>query len=397
MQQFLEAYIKKVEDIDLIDDYIHKAYGEETIYKVSLITGYPGIAMTLFSIYQHTKNFKYYKLANKYLEKTIDLISSVPIYSTSLFEGAFGVIFSLLICSDSGNNYSDIIKSLLLEYKKIASDEIRDLKKNIKEGKVESQDYDIVSGCAGTLSVLLLATDIYPSLYDDLYIEISELSNILEKLVDEYNEIDNEQNTLFCDLGYAHGMPGVINILCNSYKRGYKTSKTKDILISSISKLNKSLKINNGTIYMPTDTNNTNNFRDAWCYGIPSIAYTIYNIAKTFQISNMLELSQNLLYQTWLRKEYETKLISPTLCHGFSGIVIISLIMNNEDLANKYIDKINNTDVDDKDLLFFDINSNSSLTKDIGLLNGNSGILLTMLSFNNRDIQLNHWSKFLIF
>ncbi|WP_077701586.1 lanthionine synthetase LanC family protein [Staphylococcus hominis] len=132
--------------------------------------------MTLFSIYQHTKNFKYYKLANKYLEKTIDLISSVPIYSTSLFEGAFGVIFSLLICSDSGNNYSDIIKSLLLEYKKIASDEIRDLKKNIKEGKVESQDYDIVSGCAGTLSVLLLATDIYPSLYDDLYIEISELS-----------------------------------------------------------------------------------------------------------------------------------------------------------------------------------------------------------------------------
>ncbi len=192
-------------------------------------------------------------------------------------------------------------------------------------------------------------------------------------------------------------MPGVINILCNSYKRGYKTSKTKDILISSISKLNKSLKINNGTIYMPTDTNNTNNFRDAWCYGIPSIAYTIYNIAKTFQISNMLELSQNLLYQTWLRKEYETKLISPTLCHGFSGIVIISLIMNNEDLANKYIDKINNTDVDDKDLLFFDINSNSSLTKDIGLLNGNSGILLTMLSFNNRDIQLNHWSKFLIF
>ena len=122
MQQFLEAYIKKVEDIDLIDDYIHKAYGEETIYKVSLITGYPGIAMTLFSIYQHTKNFKYYKLANKYLEKTIDLISSVPIYSTSLFEGAFGVIFSLLICSDSGNNCSDIVKGLLLEYKKIAAE-----------------------------------------------------------------------------------------------------------------------------------------------------------------------------------------------------------------------------------------------------------------------------------
>lgn len=311
MQQFLEAYIKKVENIDIVDDYIHRAYGKEPIYKVSLITGYPGIAMTLFSIYQHTKNFKYYKLANKYLEKTIDLISSVPIYSTSLFEGAFGVIFSLLICSDLGNNYSEIIKSLLSEYKKIASDEIRDLKKNIKEGKVESQDYDIVSGCSGTLSVLLLATDIYPSLYDYLNIEISQLSSILEKLVYEYNEIDNEQNTLFSDLGYAHGMPGVINILCNSYKRGYKTSKTKDILINSISKLNRSLKIDNGTIYIPTDTNNTNNFRDAWCYGMPSVAYTIYNIAKTFQISSLLELSQNLLYQTWLRKEYETKLISP--------------------------------------------------------------------------------------
>ncbi len=34
MQQFLEAYIKKVEDIDLIDDYIHKAYGEETYIKL---------------------------------------------------------------------------------------------------------------------------------------------------------------------------------------------------------------------------------------------------------------------------------------------------------------------------------------------------------------------------
>lgn len=132
MNRFLNTYIKQVTNIDNVDSYINNLYGPEPIYKASLITGYPGIAISLFAIYKETNNFEYYELCNKYLEKTIELINDTPMYSTSLFEGAFGTIFSLLVCSDSGSNYSNIIKNLLFEYKKISKNEIDRLRTKLK-------------------------------------------------------------------------------------------------------------------------------------------------------------------------------------------------------------------------------------------------------------------------
>ena len=272
MNRFLNTYIKQVTNIDNVDSYINNLYGPEPIYKASLITGYPGIAISLFAIYKETNNFEYYELCNKYLEKTIELINDTPMYSTSLFEGAFGTIFSLLVCSDSGSNYSNIIKNLLFEYKKISKNEIDRLRTKLKNNNIQFYEFDIISGCAGTLSLLLLATDIFP--------ELSE--------------------TILSNLGYAHGIPGIINTLCNSYKRGYGIIKTKKILEQSIFTLLQNLKLENGTIYIPNDIESPNDYRDAWCYGLPSVAYTIFNVSSTLKNKSLIELSESLLHQVFL-------------------------------------------------------------------------------------------------
>ncbi|MCA0116990.1 lanthionine synthetase C family protein [Staphylococcus epidermidis] len=396
MNRFLNTYIKQVTNIDNVDSYINNLYGPEPIYKASLITGYPGIAISLFAIYKETNNFEYYELCNKYLEKTIELINDTPMYSTSLFEGAFGTIFSLLVCSDSGSNYSNIIKNLLFEYKKISKNEIDRLRTKLKNNNIQFYEFDIISGCAGTLSLLLLATDIFPELSELLVDEIVQITSILTELVIKFNNDDYLLDTILSNLGYAHGIPGIINTLCNSYKRGYGIIKTKKILEQSIFTLLQNLKLENGTIYIPNDIESPNDYRDAWCYGLPSVAYTIFNVSSTLKNKSLIELSESLLHQVFLRSDNATKLISPTLCHGFSGVVMISLLMNNNELSSKYQKKIIQSYIDQIDGLYFDINDPSNFSKDIGLLNGNAGILLTLLSYDNNKLINIRWFDFMI-
>ena len=70
--------------------------------------------------------------------------------------------------------------------------------------------------------------------------------------------------------------------------------------------------------------------------------------------------------------------------------------MNNNELSSKYQKKIIQSYIDQIDGLYFDINDPSNFSKDIGLLNGNAGILLTLLSYDNNKLINIRWFDFMI-
>ena len=379
--------IDKFLNIETIKKNIELNYGKEDIYKVSLATGYPGIALLLNEAYEYSNDFKYYEICNEYLSSTISLIQRHPMYSTSLFTGTMGILFTLATCSNNGSNYKNITIQLLNEYDSVFDTLYVDLKKQIYNTSMSKENFDLVHGASGTLLCLLHILDIYGSkIHLKLSYWIHKLTNLLEHLI--INKLNNKiYGEFFSDLGVSHGISGTINVLNASYKRGFTSStllqtlqQSKDFLINSI------IFYHNSYIIPNTLDNKPLTHRDAWCYGTPGVSLVLYNIGHTLKDENTINISKFLSSETLQRSSNQRKLISPTLCHGYSGLAIINKVLQNDKLEKYFYKLIENSKEPSAEFLFKDLEYRENGYEYIdssSLLEGSAGVLLTLLSKKN--------------
>ncbi|MEJ7530141.1 lanthionine synthetase C family protein [Staphylococcus hominis] len=387
MENSIQKSLSYLSDIKLVNKNIEDNIGSDVIFKISLAYGYPGIALLFNEAYKLTKNIDYYEYCHNYLSETLNLIKHNPMYSTSLFTGVMGYLFTLASCSNDGENYRNISYQILDEYNAFFNVSLNEVNIALLNKDFSKDSFDIINGAAGTLLSLLHIYDIYGNLHYNLEKWIQSLTNLLEKLI--IKSISNnypEHENVLTDLGVSHGITGIINIVNAAFKRDFGSYtlhntllRAKNFLLSLIEKYESSYIIPNFRHFSKENLNH----RDAWCYGTPGVAMVLYNLGINLKDKEIINTSKKLASETLKRNKSTRLLISPTLCHGYSGIAIINKYLGNFYVEDYYYNQIENSKNTNLRLMFRNIDYNGEnfvYDDNLGLLEGSSGVLLTLLS-----------------
>ncbi len=257
---------------------------------------------------------------------------------------------------------------------------------------MSNKNYDFIYGALGMLLCQLLISGDKELIVKSLNAINKQKENIDSMIFfTSYNRKTFETN--YCNLGLAHGMAAMINILgqlnfvikdkvlTKSLLQGlhhfYKQKENIDELslfpygVSCKSKIRKS--------------------RLAWCYGDPGIGISFLNAGVYSQSNDLIEYGVEILDQAQKRKDLKENMVyDPFFCHGTSGLAMIflnaykktgmqSFKLSAEYWLYKTIDFVEKSD----------ITKNPN-----GLLEGLSGVGLCLLSF---DLKENlPWEKLLL-
>lgn len=409
LNEINQKLIKLYSDFEKVESYISDSAspGLEAIELVSLAGGYAGIALALGVSDDVTSNQSTDEISYEYIKRCIAIIQSNPTYSFSLFSGLTGILISLKFNSKNGQRYKNIIEQLLQVITHNYKESLSISKDNLINNTVTTDDFDVMLGWSGILRVLLeFDNDLYDTelnkIIEDISLYLIELgtftNNSKPRWFIEYAQLsDIEKETFvegFYNNGMSHGISGVLASLSILYIKGYRFNGLESSINNIRTWLLQNILEHRGIEYIPNvtvDNNTTFNHRDAWCYGTPGVSTALFISAMTDENFYIKEKSIELFKTFLKRASEEHKLISPTICHGFAGILILCIrlikygVSDPEiaEMANDIFRKLMSFYKDNESILFPDyeiIGKEIVEIHKIGLLEGVTGIFLIIQS-----------------
>ncbi len=318
-------------------------------------------------------------------------------------------------------NFSSTINKILLQclVNKVQSFES-------KEYSIATQDYDIIMGVSGALYYLLDFD------FDDK--ERSSITSSLNYLISLGNchkyrgnnvinfHIEN-RNLFYADreqypngsinLGISHGMMGPMITLSKAFKLGYRPDGLESA-VTTIFEIYEKLKCNKENIpYWPgqisidqfvnfenEEKNVTYHLTSSWCYGNVGISQGLLQVAENMGWKKD-GIEKDLIAIIENKEKYN--LFSPGLCHGYSSILAIMIVRYIHSGKKDYINGIeyviteivrlyeNNNDYLDGNIETLKEKDHfyEGYRKDLSLLTGSSGILLSLISCLKKEIGFN--------
>lgn len=421
-----ENILKIVRDISLKlrdSDFIeHNLNYEKTIWSpLSLANGYPSILLLLGELMSIDSIEEWENIAHEYVIKINNELED-GFYHSSLFTGFSGIAAGVYSISLNGSRYKNVLNelnTLTLSYTKEWLSGIN------ADNETKDYYYDTITGLSGILRylieiknengveeiiknileyfVLLCGDRRYKGGYIPRYL-------VKDESIDE-NELDNEE--LIINMGLAHGIAGVMISMSIALENGIEVNGQREA-IEKLLKVYKECKIDDGKrITWPgqllyedfkNSKKNKGTERASWCYGLPGIARAIYVTSRIINDKYGIELSLEALRRQAISDLDEYELNSPTICHGFSGVLIVNELMYrdteeiifkeaNIKIAKRILEYYNKDNI----IGFKNIevrNNEVEETDDIGFLSGVSGVLLALMYFINKNNT--HWEKFLL-
>lgn len=386
--------IEYVEEVLALDGADYKPY--------SVAVAYPALCI-LFSELNHSfPEYNFDECAHRYLERVNNYLCNNNINDISLFDGLCGIGFAANCMSNNGKYYQSFLKNLNENILNIADRSVL----NLSKLPLNETIYDVMYGLTGTANYLLnfrSESRVKNTLSNILryLVEISQISiDGVPKFsirVDQSQMVSlskfNDSKMRYVNLGVSHGIPGILLILCKSYKLGiYVENQLEAIKCLSEYIFNSCIK-NTDTVFWESqkiigiENNKAVPARDAWCYGTPGVAYSLLIAASILNDERLKNLAIDSM-KTSLNRLREV--ISPTFCHGLSGLCCLSRkfyeYTNDNYFYEMYINLLKNIlDLySDKHPFGF---INKELEKgeitnknEIGLLMGSTGVILTILS-----------------
>jgi lantibiotic modifying enzyme len=131
-------------------------------------------------------------------------------------------------------------------------------------------------------------------------------------------------------------------------------------------------------------------FRDAWCYGAPGIARSLYLAGDALKNEALKKQALLIMHSVFTRTPKEWGLISPTVCHGQGGLLLIAYLMAKDTQDAQLQKNVENLEKQLWDFYrpksvfgFQDFENHkegvSSIDK-AGFLEGATGVILTLLT-----------------
>lgn len=410
LNEISEKLVELYGNIEETGGYIKNATvpEHEILELVSLHGGYAGIALALGVFDKKNPNRGMDKIAFEYIKRCISIIQGNPTYSFSLFSGLTGILISLKFNSKNGQRYKNIIEQLL----QIIADNYLEMLKisqnNLANNTITTDDFEVILGWSGILRGLIefdndfYDTDIKKVIKDvsEYLIDLGSISEKKPRWFINYEQLtDIEKESLEEGLynnGMSHGIAGVLASLSILYLKGYRFNGLESSIENIRSWLLKNTLEHRNIEYIPNISLEKNNHRifnhrDAWCYGTPGVSMAIYISAMTDNNLNIKEKSIELFKNFSKRNPEEHKLISPTICHGFAGMLMLCMrfikygVDDSEinEITNYVFKKMMNFYKENTTIMFSDyelIKGKVKKVDKIGLLEGVTGVFLVIQS-----------------
>lgn len=381
----------------------------------SLSSGYSGICLLLGELDQVNPEGGWDLVALEYLKCIQKYMQGENFIPISLFEGMSGIIMGANSCSRNGTRYQKFLKQLntfLLDvYPSFLQDSLSRIGKNVR-----MEDYDVIGGWSG-IGRSLLSFSNYPetekALKDILNYAVhlsrqTEINNHLvpswyipkENLFLSQEKLSNPNGNFNC--GVAHGIPGVLAFLSIATKHQVIVPGQLEAIERITSWLIQWIQTYQGIVFMPNtitwDDSVSNKYtqgfqhRDAWCYGSPGVARTIWLAGDACQREDWKRQALSLFKSTFQRSKELWRVTSPTFCHGYAGLLSLTQEMWRESgdktleiNRNKLIEDILACFDPEAPFHFYDHDLNFAREQiedntKVGLLEGTSGIILSLLS-----------------
>lgn len=320
---------------------------------LSLAGGYPGLLL-LFSTMQNQGLIEE-EIAHRYVLKIKEAIETEGLYHLSLFNGVSGICFALHQASNQGLRYQKMLQALhnvLLE--KTEEFYLAPIKEAKDQAKpIPSYLYDVIQGVSSVGRYILeqlavpgfyeLAQDIAsslvliskPSLIGGIEVPGWHLSP--EDILNTYNQVGEKGNF---NLGLAHGIPGILAYLSISMLRGVFVEGQEEAIRRIALWVKEKSFIEKETIQWPNwvsfeeevgKIQKKETSRDAWCYGTPGISRALLLAGKALKDENLISFAKTAFRDVFRRTRQEWRIPGPMLCHGISGLLMITREMSLEE------------------------------------------------------------------
>ena len=335
--------------------------------------------------------------AHEFLKKIQQRIEMGQVYDLSMFSGYAGIGLAVDGLSKNGTRYTNFTK-YINEYIK---ETFPILIKKLYESKYcFMRDYDVISGVSGILGYAIVQKDM-----EEICKEIGnylvyrcqkikfgnlEIPGFFIPKENQFLESDKKRfpNGNF-NLGLSHGVPGILLALCMLENKKIEVSGLYEAIETCIDFLFKFIykDAERWGAYVSLenycDKLEGIDTRDAWCYGSPGVSYAMYMGGEILNRKKYKELSVQVMKNVI---EGLQGIYSPTFCHGYAGVAYIFWRFFNltgikvfEEFSCHVVDKIWEFYNETNPLGFKDIEY-QSMTDQVGLLSGVSGILLPILA-----------------
>lgn len=392
---------KKLSDEKYVHDILKT---NNSKYKsFSLAISYPALCILFSELQYHFPEYEFDICAHKYLETINTDLGNSGTNDISLFEGLCGVGFSAYCMSHKGERYQSFINNLnchivnnvktrLLEYKNSPLNELQ---------------YDVMYGLTGMGNYLMnFAADkmIRNSLCQILQFLTDLCENDFQGIprfaihssqspLFRYSREPSAESIKYVNLGISHGIPGILLLLVRSYREGiYVKNQFKAIeflanyiYISCVR--DRKEYFWEAQKILGENNKKKNRARDAWCYGTPGVAYSLLKASQLLKNDKMKELA---ICSMKVSLQHLQETVSSTFCHGFSGLCCLARKFHEETEESYFLKAY--TSLFEHILSLYNAEYPFGFTNkemeqgsliernEIGLLNGVSGVLLTLLS-----------------
>ncbi|URZ02933.1 lanthionine synthetase C family protein [Clostridium felsineum] len=382
--------------------------------ELSLINGYPALGVLFGELHEVFPQEEWDLVGHKYMIKIEEIIKEKGIEQFTFFSGAGSVGMAAYALSCNGKRYNNFLKSIndfIFEEYPIILNGV-----TLQHKDVYMWNYDVIRGMSGIGRYLLLfKQDIrVKSIIEKILKYLITLADDIEVFgnmvprfyISRENQFLQSDRELYTkgnfNFGVSHGISGPLAFMSIALINGIEVEGQRNAIRKIVSILNNFRYTENKATYWPGRVSFEDfiekkvyekNRRASWCYGVPGIGRTIYLAGKALDDEGYKNMGIDAFSKLCLLKEDELKLISPTFCHGYAGLLqVLNLMYNDTGLENlrEYRDKILNKILsfycEDSAFGFYDIDiSDYANMSDIkkfdncGLLNGSTGVVLSIL------------------
>lgn len=372
-------------------------------YMPGLSHGHAGLA--LLHLEAARTGIADHDLAFGYVREAFAATELEPLEGPGLFGGTSGLALALAECAKDEPRFAP---SLWRLHDQLAQQVIDNVYPTV-ERAVSDEHYDLITGAAGTLAYLSSVHEpdaksvTAIELLADYLIWLSEPSDDEHTprrwllTPQSYPPLDTYHQKYphgYLNLGLAHGVPGVVAALASAWRAGHRRPGHRaamDALTSWIRDSHSSDRF--GPVWadgVAVDENGRELPPDAhcdqiaWCYGTAGVCASLLTVARATGDEDLAQVAVDG-FDAVLARTRETTLLSPTLCHGHSGILALCLEFGDRspyarEVAPLLLDELLAYGDPSRPLVFADQETPGVYVDDPSFLTGAAGVALTLLA-----------------
>lgn len=292
-----------------------------------------------------------------------DIFDQKVYINLSLFGGLCDISYTMnYLCKKTEHFYK-----FQVSLQKIIVDGCKNILKTVTVENSGVSAYDLIQGLAGILEYMLECLEIQEN--------IKIIQEVIEKLISisvgdhvyrmwnvpnfhisQENQFRDDEKLLYkegnINFGVAHGIVSILAVLAKAKKLGIR-SKNLDCAIYRILDIYMQFgrKSTYGYMTWPEQVGTEDylanreyrfqNDRQSWCYGPLGISLVLYRVARELNKEKLKKDMENNVIKIAEQNIEKYQLMSPIICHGYAGVVLMFVNMYQFKKSEKIYNRIN--------------------------------------------------------